>query len=73
VKEIRGSSDGPVLIHLAEDPAEQTNLSDKHPEKVQVMKKLAIKRLKDIEANGIPLGGPTDNRNVERKRALWLK
>jgi arylsulfatase A-like enzyme len=73
VNEVRGSSDGPVLIHLAEDPAEQTNLSDKHPERVQAMKKLAIERLMDIEANGIPLGGPATQRSAEKKRGLWLK
>jgi hypothetical protein len=44
-----------------------------YPVKVQAMKKLAIERLMEIEANAIPLGGPADNRKVERKRALWLK
>jgi len=73
VKEIRGSSEGPVLINLAEDPAEQTNLSDKHPQKVQAMKKLALEQLSDIEANAIHLGGPADKRNAEKKRGLWLK
>ena len=73
VKEIRGSSEGPVLINLAEDPAEQTNLSDKHAQKVQAMKKLALERLTDIEANAIHLGGPADKRNAEKKRGLWLK
>jgi arylsulfatase A-like enzyme len=58
VKEIRDSQEGPVLIHLAEDPAEQTNLSDKYPEKVKEMRALAEKRLAEIEENVIPLGGP---------------
>jgi arylsulfatase A-like enzyme len=73
IKEIPDSSEGPVLINLADDPAEQTNLSDKHPERVQAMRELALERLADIEAHAIPLGGPVDNRQPERKRGLWLK
>ncbi len=73
VKEIPGSSDRPVLINLAEDPIEQTDLSDKHPQKVQAMRELALERLADIEANSIPLGGPVNNRRPETKRGLWLK
>jgi arylsulfatase A-like enzyme len=73
VKEVPGTSEGPVLVNLVDDPAEQTNLSDKHPERVQSMKTLALERLADIEANGIPLGGPADNRKTEKTRGLWLK
>ena len=73
VKEVPGTSEGPVLVNLADDPAEQTNLSDRHPQRVQAMKALALQRLTDIEANGIPLGGPIDNRKDEKKRGLWLK
>ncbi len=73
VKEVPGTSEGPVLVNLVDDPAEQTNLSDKHPERVQAMKTLALERLADIEANGIPLGGPADNRKTEKTRGLWLK
>jgi arylsulfatase A-like enzyme len=73
VKEVPGTSEGPVLVNLVDDPAEQTNLSDKHAERVQSMKTLALERLADIEANGIPLGGPADNRKTEKTRGLWLK
>jgi arylsulfatase A-like enzyme len=73
VKEVPGSSDGPVLINLAEDPAERTNLSDKHPQKVRAMKELALEKLADIEANALTLGGPANNRKPEKKRGLWLK
>jgi len=73
VKEIAGSGEGPVLINLADDPTEQTNLSSKHPQKVQTMKELARERLADIEANAIPLGGPAVNRHREKKRGSWLK
>lgn len=62
VKEIRGSQEGPVLIHLAEDPAEQANLSDTYPEKVKAMKALAEKQLAAIEENAIPIGGPPPRR-----------
>jgi hypothetical protein len=62
VKEIRDSQAGPVLIHLAGDPAEQTNLSDKHPEKVKELKALAERQLAEIEENAIPIGGPPPRR-----------
>jgi arylsulfatase A-like enzyme len=58
VKAIQGSDKGPVLIHLAADPTEQTNLSDRCPERVTSMKALAEKRLADIEQHGIRIGGP---------------
>ncbi len=73
LKEIGGSGEGPVLINLAEDATERTNLSDKHPQKVQTMKQLALERLTDIEANAIQLGGPSDQPITEKKRGLWLK
>jgi arylsulfatase A len=72
VKEIEGSNKGPVLIHLAKDPAEQDNLSEQHPDKVQDMKTLAEKLLKDIEENSIPLGGPPDPRKKSPKRGQWV-
>jgi arylsulfatase A-like enzyme len=62
VKEIRDSQKGPVLIHLAEDPAEQTNLSDTYPQKVKEMTASAEKQLAEIEANAIPIGGPPPRR-----------
>lgn len=58
VKDIEDSDKGPVLIHLNEQPGELGNLCEKHPEKVQEMKTLADQLLADIEANGIPMGGP---------------
>ncbi|MDP7018173.1 MAG: sulfatase-like hydrolase/transferase [Pirellulaceae bacterium] len=73
VKEIAGSGEGPVLINLATDVGEQTNLSDKHPQRVREMKQLALQRLREIEANAIPLGGPVTDDKPEKKRALWLK
>jgi arylsulfatase A-like enzyme len=73
VKEIQGSNKGPILIHLAKDPTEQTNLSEQNPEKVKEMKVLAEKLLKEIEENSIPLGGPQNPRNTPPKRGHWLK
>lgn len=73
VKDVPNSEEGPVLINLAKDPAEQTDLSANHPQRVQAMKDLALKRLAEIEANSIPLGGPANNRGPEKKRGLWLK
>ena len=57
VKDVPDSGEGPVLIHLKEDPAEQTNLAQAHPEKVATMQALAEKLVDDIEENAIPLGG----------------
>ncbi len=73
VKELPDSSDGPVLINLREDTAEQTNLSDKHPQKVRDMKELARQRLADIQSNAVPLGGPADDRKPDQRRSLWLE
>ena len=72
-KELPGSEKGPVLIHLANDPAERTNLSDKHPDRVALMMAEAAKQLADIEANAIALGGPPDAKAQNPKRAKWLK
>lgn len=73
VKEIPGSSEGPVLIHLAEDPTERKNVSKDHPQMVKEMKELALKRLLDIETNSIPLGGPSVKSRTDSKRGMWLK
>jgi len=47
---------GPVLFNLANDIAETTDLSAKHPERVKAMEALAKKRLAEINSNIIPLG-----------------
>lgn len=46
---------------------------DQHSRRVQAMMELALERLTDIEANAIPLGGPVNHQNAEKKRAVWLK
>ena len=73
VKEIPGSNKGPVLVNLAKDPAEQTNLSEQYPDKVKEMKDLADKLLTEIEENAISLGGPPNPRKTTPKRGQWLK
>jgi arylsulfatase A len=73
LKEIPGSNKGPVLVHLAKDPTEQTNLSDQHPDKVKEMKALADELLTDIEENAISLGGPPNTRKSPPKRGQWFK
>jgi arylsulfatase A-like enzyme len=73
VKEVPGTAAGPVLINLAEDPTEQTDLRNGQPDRVRALKELAIKRLADIEQQAIPLGGPVDNSNATQKRAQWLE
>ena len=73
VKEIQGSNQGPILIDLSKDPAEQENLSARHPDKVKEMKTLAENLLKEIDENTIPLGGPPVPQKGTKKRSLWLK
>ena len=73
VKEIKGSNNGPVLIHLRSDPAEEKNMSQEHPDKVKEMKALAEKLLTEIEKNVVSLGGPQSPRKATKKRGLWLK
>ncbi len=58
VKDLPESDEDAVLIHLKEDPEEQTNLAQDHPEKVSAMRALAAKMVAEIKANAIPLGGP---------------
>ncbi|MGB0596612.1 MAG: sulfatase-like hydrolase/transferase [Rubripirellula sp.] len=71
-KELPESEKGPVLINLIDDPAEKNNLSDEHPQKVEAMKRLAFERIREIETNGIPLGGPADSDPSDTKRGRWL-
>lgn len=58
VKEIPDSGNGPILFHLKNDPAEEKNLADQHPERVNAMRSLAKQLATDIEKNAIPLAGP---------------
>ena len=73
IKELPESATGPVLINLANDPTEQTNLSAMHPKRVTEMMAEAQKQLSEIEANAIPLGGPVADLKTNPKRAKWLK
>jgi len=73
VKEIQDSNKGPVLIDLSKDPAEQKNLSARHPDKVKEMKTLAGNLLKEIEENTIHLGGPPIQQKGAKKGSRWLK
>jgi hypothetical protein len=73
VKEVRGSGQGPVLIDLSMDPAEEKDLSAEHPARVKEMLALARTRLKDIEENVIGLGGPPVTKKAARKRGRWLQ
>ncbi len=71
VKDIRQSSEGLVLINLAEDLTETTDLSDQHPDKVKQMLALARKQLAEIGQNTLPLGGPEmDHR--KKTAPAWL-
>ena len=41
-------------------------------QKVEAMKRLAFERIREIETNGIPLGGPADSDPSDTKRGRWL-
>jgi len=72
VEGVPGSEAGPALFDLATDPAEKTNLSTEHPDRVTEMMALARKRLADIAGNALPLGGTPS----EKPRSItprWLK
>jgi len=73
IKELPGSKSGPVLIHLPSDPAEQTNLSAKHPERVAAMLAAAKKQLRAVVAPSMPLGGPPAKRKPTAEHGKWLK
>jgi arylsulfatase A-like enzyme len=72
VKEIRDSSKRPILINLADDPSESTDISAKYPEKVKAMMDLAEKQLAEITKNTLPLGGPEQKRKIP-KSPFWIK
>ena len=73
IKELPDSKEGPVLIHLADDHAEQTNLSGKHPDRVRAMMTEAARQLAEIESNAITLGGPSEGQRDVPSRPQWLK
>jgi arylsulfatase A-like enzyme len=75
VKEISGSNQGPVLINLAEDMTESTNVAAAYPEKVKELLALAKEQIIDIETNTIPLGGRpiTKPFDAKKKRGAWLQ
>ncbi len=73
IKELPESATGPVLVNVATDPAEQTNLSEMYPDRVAAMMAEAGKQLSEIESNTIALGGPPDANKANPKRAKWLK
>ncbi len=73
VKEVPGSNQGPVLVHLGQDPAEKNNLADKHPAKVKALLERARKGFADAAKVRIPLGGPPSNKGQGSKRAHWLQ
>ncbi|MGK0187198.1 MAG: arylsulfatase A [Verrucomicrobiales bacterium] len=52
----RRANSSPVLFDLATDPGEKTDVSGKHPERVQSMEQLARTKLEDIRGNPLPLG-----------------
>ena len=72
VKDVPGSDAGPVLFNLSADAAEEKNVAAKHPERVAEMLALAKKRLAEIEAGGIRLGGTTEDPPAS-ERPRWLK
>ena len=73
IEAVPESEHGPVLINLSNDPAERTNLSQEHPDRVAAMLAEAAKQLSDIEVNAIVLGGPAVDEKRVAKRAKWLK
>ncbi len=71
VKEIPETKAGPVLVNLADDPAEKTNLAEQHPDRVQSMLTRARTRLADVATHQLPLGGP-EWKPQPPKPAKWL-
>jgi arylsulfatase A len=72
VEGVPGSEAGPALFDLATDLSEETNLGTERPGMVAEMIALAQRKLEDIEANALPLGGaspPNQSPNAPR----WLK
>ncbi len=49
-------ADGPALYHLKDDPKEQHNLADRHPERVEAMLQRAKELLTDVYTDQLPIG-----------------
>lgn len=73
ITELPESNEGPVLINLADDPAERNNLSGEHPERVSELLAEAQRQLTVIRENTIPLGGPVDPKARVPAKPKWLK
>ena len=71
VKGVRGSDEGPVLYNLSVDFKEEKNLSDQEADRVASMLELARKKLLEIEAKKISLGGGPQN-FPKAKEPRWL-
>ena len=71
VKEVKGSKEGPVLIDLSTDIAEEEDFSEDHPDRVDEMLALARKRLEAIKAKSISLGGEPQQ-FPKTKMPRWL-
>jgi len=72
VKELPDSQNGPVLINLENDPAEMTNLSKQYPQRVAKMLATARQKLKYMEDNATPLGGPKNPQAKVPAMPKWL-
>ena len=72
VQELPGSQQGPVLINLKDDPAEMTNISEQHPQRVEEMLATARQQLSYLNDNVVPLGGPKDSRAKVPATPKWL-
>ena len=72
IKELPATKTGPMLVNLADDPAEQSNLSERHPDKVAAMLQSATQQLAEIRANAIQIGGPVPAKGKIPKQPRWL-
>lgn len=73
IDELPDSKNGPVLIDLSTDQAEQKNVAKLHPQRVSEMLSNAKQQLANIEANRMKLGGPPVTTPPKRKhKPKWL-
>lgn len=73
MKMIPETNKGPALFQLSKDPAEEHNLANKYPEKVKAMMATLERKLTEIEANRIQLGGRPIDKPATRKRGKWME
>lgn len=74
VKDIPATKTGPALFDLTNDPKEEHNLAQEHPDRVATMLKQALAELANVKEKSLPLGGDLKNAPPSTvRKPRWLE